>query len=147
MLQEVERHLALVGTKPRDRGRILIVDDERVIRRLFEMVLAFELPGHEIDVATNGREALDSFDRMHQGLLLMDLRMPVMDGRAAFVAIEEACRKRNWEMPAVVFCTGFAPPDSVRDVVARSSSFHALLAKPVSNEVLVEAVRSRLGTD
>jgi CheY-like chemotaxis protein len=130
---------------PRDRGRILIVDDERPIRRLFQMILMAELPGHLIESAEDGSVAVEAFQRHHHGLLLMDLRMPVMDGCAAFSAIERACVAWNWEMPSVVFCTGYAPPDAVRRVVETSSDLHALVAKPVSNDTLVNVVRRCLG--
>jgi CheY-like chemotaxis protein len=73
----------------------------------------------------------------------MDLRMPVMDGRQAFLAVETMCRERGWEMPAVIFCSGYAPPDAIVHVVARNP-IHQILQKPVSNETLVSAVRSRL---
>ena len=131
------------GKAPCDRRRVLIVDDEAAIRRLFELILASELPQHLIDVAEDGQEAVRSFLSGHHAVLLMDLRMPVMDGRAAFSVIEQECSIRNWEMPSVVFCTGFAPPDSVRRIVEGNPS-HSLVAKPVSNERLIEAVRTRL---
>ena len=69
--------------------------------------------------------------------------MPVMDGQSAFLEIEKRCCDNGWEMPRVVFCTGYAPPETVREIVA-GSSLHALLCKPVSNEDLVDTVRARL---
>ncbi len=133
-----------LASKPCDAKRILVVDDERFIRRMFGLVLGAALPGYEIDVVENGAEAVEAFKTKRHALLLMDLRMPVMDGRAAFAAIEEVCRVQKWEMPRVVFCTGFAPPDSVREVVERSGCYHALLAKPVATDVLVGTVKNRL---
>jgi CheY-like chemotaxis protein len=129
---------------PCNRNRILIVDDDRSIRRLFEVILSSELPDHHIDSAEDGSQALVAFRRHHHALLLMDLKMPVMDGRAAFVEIEKACREVNWEMPSVVFCTGYAPPDAVRRAVETSGEIHALIAKPVSTDTLVDVVRRRL---
>jgi small basic protein (TIGR04137 family) len=128
---------------PCDRQRILVVDDEQIIQRLFEMILSWELPGRQIDVASNGAEAVRAFTSGHHAVLLMDLHMPVMDGQAAFCEIQRTCEARNWQMPSVVFCTGFAPPASLKDVLSKSS-VHCLLSKPVSNETLVEAVKQRL---
>lgn len=129
---------------PCDKRRILIVDDERAIRRLFEMVLLSELPEHMIDSAEDGSKALESFQQHHHALLLMDLKMPVMDGAETFIEIEKICRKLNWEMPSVIFCSGYAPPDAVKRVISDSRDLHALVAKPVRNETLVEIVRRRL---
>jgi CheY-like chemotaxis protein len=129
---------------PCNRRRILLVDDEPMVLETFQMVLSPELPEARIDTARDGREALEVFGTGHHAVLLMDLRMPVMDGRATFAAIEQVCRERHWECPAVVFCTGFAPTDAVRDLIRRSAK-HGLLSKPVNNARLVAAVRSRLG--
>jgi nitrogen-specific signal transduction histidine kinase/ActR/RegA family two-component response regulator len=128
---------------PRDRMRLLIVDDEKTIQRLFNMILSPALPGVKIDMASNGAEALDRFSSGHHGVVLMDLHMPVMDGYAAFTRIERLCLDKNWEMPPVVFCTGYAPPDTVLTVV-RQDSRHCLLSKPVSGEALITAVKTRL---
>lgn len=130
---------------PCDRGRVLIVDDEATIVRLFKMLLEFDLPGKQIDTACNGAEAIEKFSSGHHGVLVMDLHMPVMDGLNAFLNIESSCRSNDWQMPAVVFCTGYAPPDPVLKAVAGSSS-HCLLQKPVTSDVLVQAVASRLGS-
>ena len=126
-----------------DKTSMLLVDDEEPIRILFEMILSADLPDLRIDLASNGQEALDLFSRKHHALLLMDLHMPVMDGRAAFEAIRELCCTRRWQMPSVVFCTGFAPPEPVVKAVEENESY-GLLAKPVSSRSLIEAVRIRL---
>jgi len=126
-----------------DRKRILVVEDEAAIRSLFQTILSFGLPDREIEPVANGAEALAAFGRGHHAVLLMDLHMPVMDGQVAFTEIERLCRDRNWEMPAVVFCTGFAPPQTLLNVVGGGGR-HTLMIKPVSSAALVHAIRSRL---
>jgi CheY-like chemotaxis protein len=127
----------------RDIGKILIVDDEPSLRRLFQMVLSMEIPECEIDTACNGLEALEQFSINHHGVLIMDLHMPVMDGHTAFQEIEKMCVVRDWQMPAVVFCTGYAPPDTLSSVFVESPE-HCVLSKPVKGEVIAQAVRERL---
>lgn len=128
---------------PCDRSRILVVDDEKALVKLFRMILQLDLPENTVDVAMNGVEAVRCFSDFHHGVLLMDLHMPVMDGRVAFFEIEKLCRGRSWEMPSVVFCSGFAPPDAVNHVV-ESNPCHCLLSKPVSADLLVATIKSRL---
>lgn len=128
---------------PCDRNRIMVVDDEKTILRLFQMILQTGMPDVTVDLAPNGAEAVKAFQAGHHAVLLMDLHMPVMDGYAAFTAIQEICDEKVWQMPSVVFCTGFAPPDPVREIVTGSQRHH-LLSKPVSGDVLVEAIKSRL---
>lgn len=123
--------------------RVLVVDDERSIVNLFKMILENFIPGVVVDRANNGAEALEMFKNTHYPVLVMDLHMPVMDGQSAFFALEEHCREAQMEMPAVIFCTGYAPQAPLRQAVAAHSR-HLLLNKPVQSNLLVRAVRERL---
>jgi DNA-binding NarL/FixJ family response regulator len=63
--------------------RVLIADDERLVRAGFRMILASE-PGIEvIGEARDGREAIEAVHRLHPDVVLMDVRMPGIDGLAA----------------------------------------------------------------
>ena len=122
---------------------VLIVDDEQGIRELFVAILEQDIPRVALDQAANGVEALDQFREGQHRVLIMDLHMPVMDGLTAFGRISRLCEETTLDMPAVVFCTGYAPPDSVRRIV-KACSRHHLLCKPVPSETLVNVIRSRL---
>ena len=123
--------------------RVLIVDDEESIVFLFRAILDAALSSAAIDTAEDGAKAVDCFRARRHDVLLMDLHMPVMDGYSAFMEIEELCRGEKWEMPSVVFCTGFAPPDTLSRIIADDPR-HCYLPKPVSPDTLIEAIRSRL---
>jgi CheY-like chemotaxis protein len=129
--------------KPLDRSRILVVDDSSGIRELFRIILASALPDRVIDTAENGQVAVSRFDHDHHAVLLMDLNMPVMDGEAAYMEIDRLCRTKGWVMPSVVFCTGYAPPAMIRDLMVNHSP-HKFLPKPISEEDLVGAIKSCL---
>ena len=90
-----------------DSSRILITDDEAQIRTLFELIITMSFPDKKIDKASNGLEAVRLFQEHHHGLILMDLRMPEMDGLQAFHAIREISEKKGLRMPPVIFCTGY----------------------------------------
>jgi CheY-like chemotaxis protein len=126
-----------------NRGRLLLVDDEESIRLLFQMILSENLPDVDIDLASNGLEAMQLFEDRHHGILLIDLHMPLMDGRAVFDSVQTLCRSRYWQMPSFVFCTGFTPPDTILDEI-EIDELHCLLPKPISGPQLVDAVRCRL---
>ena len=123
--------------------RVLIVDDEAGIRELFIAIIAHDLPRLQLDQACNGKEALEHFQRRRHSVLIMDLHMPIMDGLTSFFKIRQFCENSAVRMPAVIFCTGFAPPASVRDVI-KGSMLHHLLPKPVKSEILVHAISTRL---
>ena len=55
-------------------ARILVVDDDQVIQQLLKVNL--ELEGYAVEVASDGEEALVSFDRFHPDLVLLDIMMP-----------------------------------------------------------------------
>jgi len=138
--QDCEAEVPLI---PCTGDAILVVDDEDGIRRLFQIILQSSLPDTNIDLASNGSEAVERFRVTHHSVVLMDIQMPVMDGRAAFSEIASVCDRNRWKMPSVVFCTGFAPPAAVQSIVD-SNNLHCLLTKPVSIADLVGAVSERL---
>ena len=57
---------------------ILVVDDDLSILETVGAILAME--GYSVETATNGREALDKLGRARPSLVLLDMRMPVLDG-------------------------------------------------------------------
>ena len=59
-------------------AKILIAEDERDIRDLVAFTLRFA--GHEVQVATNGEEAVQMAPQVNPDLILMDVRMPRMTG-------------------------------------------------------------------
>ena len=64
-----------------DSRRVLLAEDGRVNQRLISSLLRFA--GHTVDVVSNGREALDACASQAFDVVLMDVEMPVMDGREA----------------------------------------------------------------
>lgn len=82
------------------RIRLLVVDDEKEI---FEAVRDFFAdrmrPAFEILHAPNGREALPCLTRQGPDAILLDIKMPVMDGREFYAEL----RKRKYDIPVIVF--------------------------------------------
>ena len=130
------------GPVPCDRHKAMVVDDERGIVMVFSASIEHGMPDMHVDGAENGKVALERFKKAHHAVLVMDLSMPVMDGQRAFKAIREYCRANDWEMPSILFCTGYSPPGSLQALLTDST--HGLLLKPVSGEDIVRAVASRL---
>lgn len=134
------------GGRVCDRSdRVLIVDDEEPIVFLFRAILDSAFRGMKIDTVGDGAKAVACFLANRHDVLVMDLHMPVMDGLAAFREIEALCEGKKWVMPSVLFCTGFAPPDTLSRIIAGDSR-HGYLPKPVSPDELIDAIQSRLPT-
>ncbi len=69
--------------------KILVADDEMSIRLLYSEELKEE--GYEVYLASNGKEALEIVDKVPLDLVILDIKMPEMDGIEALRQIKERC--------------------------------------------------------
>ncbi len=87
------------------RALILVVDDEPLVAALMADVLAME--GHEVDMAKNGREALEKIAVRSYDLIVSDLRMPELDGVGLYRELE---RGRPKLLERLLFVSGTTEP-------------------------------------
>ncbi len=73
------------------KGRVLIVDDEPDISDFLSSF--FQLKGYEAEIANNGMEALEKVKTFHPHVILLDVRMPGMDGIETLRQIRETDEK------------------------------------------------------
>jgi PAS domain S-box-containing protein len=129
--------------KPVPKKRVLVVDDEETIRQLFQVIISSEMPDVEVVTASDGLEGVETFKEFQPDVIIMDLHMPNLDGKAAFKRIMDLSESEEFKKPSVVFCTGFAPPDSIKHITDDDDS-HGLLRKPITGAVLIKAIKERL---
>jgi two-component system, chemotaxis family, chemotaxis protein CheY len=118
--------------------RVLVVDDDPVI--LATVADALDLEGFRVVTATNGQEALEALEQSAQKqprVVLLDMRMPVLDGWGFMSAV----RERGISLSVVVMT---AAADARR--WAREIEAHGVLAKPFELDELIEAVRRFCGS-
>ena len=129
---------AATGTRASDLEmlygmRVLVVDDNVVNRELARAVL--ESAGVEVTEAHNGREAVEVAQRLPLDAILMDLRMPGLDGRAARAAIRTQPGP-NQHMPILAFSA-----DGIMDLDApQNACFQGVVLKPTSPGDLFRAL-------
>ena len=116
------------------RLRVLLADDSQSNRLVLTELLRRR--GCEVDVATNGQEAVDSVLRALHDVVIMDIDMPVMDGVAALRAIRRLGGVQS-SLP-VIAMTAHAAPTARAEFLA--AGFDDYLAKPVDSDVLMETV-------
>lgn len=77
-------------------AKILVIDDEESVRYLLDKLLSRK--GYEVTLASSGREGLDLFLREHPGAVVIDLKMPEMDG----IAVLQQIRLVNQKVPVIL---------------------------------------------
>ena len=123
---------------PRRAGRILVVEDAEVVRRAVEQMLT--RAGYEVVTASNGREAVACY-AAHAGrldLVIIDLRMPEMDGRACFREL-----KRLDPGVTAIVSTGYEADGAAQEML--DQGMVGFVRKPYQMEDLLGAVASALG--
>jgi CheY-like chemotaxis protein len=123
---------------PEGRTRVLVVDDNEDMRLTTKLLL--EQEGYEVEVAANGREALEVQRARPSRVLVTDLYMPDADG---FETIERF-RKEFPQIRIIAMSGGGSKPELRTDhlPVASEIGAHATLRKPFPIEKLLEALRS-----
>lgn len=124
-------HMPAAGATP----KVLVVDDEAVVRRVF--VLWLEGAGYKVEEANNGEQAMEKLEGGGFNLVFLDLMMPRMDG------VETLRRIRSLpDVPDVVIVTGYYNGAMMEDVLAMGPVH--VLKKPVQREQFLQAATTYL---
>ena len=118
------------------RTQVVIADDHPLSREGLRAMLAGEPDLEIIGEATTGREAVDLTCALNPDLVLMDVRMPELDGFAATRTIMQQCPTR------ILILTISAVPDLIAE--ARQAGALGYLFKDVSHQEFVAAIRRAL---
>lgn len=117
--------------------RVLLVDDQQLVRTGFRMILADE-PGVEVvGEAENGAVAVDAVTRLQPDVVVMDIRMAVMDGVEATRRILEG---PNADPPRILVLTTFDADEYVVEALRAGAS--GFLLKDVTPDDFAAAVRT-----
>ncbi len=120
--------------------RILVVEDD--IRNVYALTSIFEPRGAQVQIARNGREALEILEKSQgngaqaMDLVLMDVMMPEMDG---LTATREIRKRSEWRKLPVLMLTAKAMPDDQERCLAAGANDY--MAKPLDVEKLLSLVR------
>jgi len=115
--------------------RVLVVDDEPVVRMCYAAALAES--SCELSTAKDGAEALRAMQHDPCDVVFLDLRMPGEDGMSVLKQI-----KHQWPESEVVIVTGYPSVDTAKEAV-RLGAFD-YLAKPVGPDDIVGAARGAI---
>ncbi len=115
--------------------RVLLVDDQQLLRRGLGLVLSTEPDLEVVGEAAHGDEALAVIGKVHPDVVVTDARMPVMDGPT----LVRRCGEIWPDLPVLVLTT-FDDPDVVLGSLGAGAA--GFLLKDVSPDRLIEAIHS-----
>ena len=119
--------------------RILVIDDEQVVRDLLIAVLSES--GYNVDGMQDARKALQALESEHYDLMLVDIHMPGMNGMEFFQAL---ALRESASVSKIIFITGSAGEPEIADFLERTG--RPVLAKPFDLNNLESLVKNELCT-
>ena len=117
------------------KGKVLVIDDEEAIRKSLRMVLEYE--GYEFAEAGTGPQGIEELRRQAPDAVLLDIKMPGMDGLEALQAI----RVRDAHTPILMISGHGDIPTAVEAIQKGAYDF---LEKPLESERVLTALRNAI---
>jgi DNA-binding response OmpR family regulator len=114
------------------RHRILVVDDDALVRELYRTALRFE--GFDVSTAPDGVAALRSIENDPPSLVILDVNMPCLDGWGVLEQLAHCESTRS--IPVIVV--------TASDVVHATAQAVAILSKPIAPDELLPVIRQQL---
>ncbi len=121
--------------------RVLLAEDTPANQKLVTYVLSKR--GHSVEVAQNGKQALEAVEQQDFDVVLMDVQMPLMDGFQATQAIRKLAIPKKARLPIIAMTAHALKGDSERCLGAGMDGY---ISKPVKGEELIELVERLAGT-
>lgn len=116
-------------------AKILIIDDEPSVRALLDIRLRHE--GYDVFFADSGWKGLELYRQAHPDVIVLDLRMPELDG----VAVLKEIRSVDLKQPVIIL-TGDTTPEAERQ--ARALGVSGFIVKGSSMKCLVDTLKCLL---
>jgi PAS domain S-box-containing protein len=118
------------NAKERD-GYILVAEDEHINQELFKKLLK----DYEIVIVENGREVLEKCAEKKPDIILMDIKMPVLDGRKAIQELKSNNELKNIPVVAITALAMKGDKDSLLN-----TGFDEYISKPVDQETIIKVI-------
>ena len=117
-----------------DMYTVMIVDDEKAIRDSLPAVINFEMYGFRVcQTARNGQDALEKIQQEHPDVLLLDIRMPILDGLGLLKELSEQMKEYH---PFVIMLSGYSDFEYARTAIRYGVK--AYLTKPLDEDELIK---------
>ena len=115
--------------------RVLLVDDDRLILESLKILLELQGDLEVVEICKNGQEALDVLKEKEVDVVLMDIRMPIMDGVQATKAIKEIHSNMK-----IILLTTFKEDEYIKEAIGYGAEGYIL--KSQTSDSIIESIRS-----
>ncbi len=122
-----------------EEANILLVEDNTINQKI--VILSLKNKVKNIEVASNGKEALDKFGTTKYDIILMDIQMPVMNGIIATKKIRELESSSNTHTPIIAITANALSGDKEACLAAGMNDY---ISKPFQVEILLQKMRNLL---
>ena len=119
----------------KEKAIIYIVDDDEPVRQALSRLL--RSCGLQVLTFSSAQEFLDSVSPDAQGCLILDVKMPGMNG----LELQEKLNSSKWKLP-IIFITAYETPQVRKRALANGAK--AFLQKPLNDKDLLDAIHSAL---
>jgi CheY-like chemotaxis protein/signal transduction histidine kinase len=124
---------------PLEQAKILLVEDNAINQKIVLLSLSKQV--NQIDVAANGKQALEMFGTKQYDLILMDIKMPVMDGIVATKKIREIESTGDRHIPIIAVTANALAGDRENCLAAGVDDY---IAKPFTTDSLIRTMKNYL---
>lgn len=118
-----------------EHARILVVDDDKSIRKTLEAILEGE--GYYVDSAENGKQAIEKTSSSYYNLALIDIRLPDMEGTELLTKMKDTTPKMR-----KIIITGY--PSQQNAVEALNREANAYILKPFDVKDVLKTIREQI---
>ena len=120
-------------------ANLLLVEDNLINQKI--VVLSLKNLVNNIDIANNGKEALDKFGSIKYDIILMDIQMPIMDGITATKKIREVETNTHSHTPIIAITANALSGDKE---ICLAAGMNDYISKPFQIDILVQKMRDLL---
>ena len=140
--KSVEPHISepqIATSVELENANVLLVEDNLINQKI--VVLSLKKLVKSIDIANNGKEALDKFGTSRFDIILMDIQMPIMNGIVATKKIREIESSSNSHTPIIAITANALLGDKEECLAAGMDDY---ISKPFQIEVLIQKMKNLL---
>ncbi len=121
------------------KKKILVIEDEMDISEIYQQIL--KEYGYDVYPAVNGEEGLRRITQLSPNLILLDLRMPVMDGKTMLAHLKNDAQYANFKNIPVIILTNSGRSDNIRDTVRLGDAKDFIIKSNVTPAEVAEIVK------